>query len=130
MVLYNPMEQPMLQLVISHPATDKVLFPRRAPPWVGDLRALSDAQLRSVHAFAQYAINNLRGETGTSSFNGNMVSNAAIEVANNYPHTGVGAFGGNPERRRERRQRSAERTVEQIESIAQERQVNLGASRR
>lgn len=130
MVLYDPMERPLLQLVTSHPATNKKLFPRRAPAWAGDISRLSDAQLRSAHAFAQYGINNLRGVTGTSSMNGNEVSNAAIQVAEEYPHTGAGAFGGMSEQeRREARYRSAERTEEDLRQRLQSRGLNTGGTR-
>lgn len=131
MVLYDPMERPLLQLVTSHPATDKKLFPRRAPPWAGDLSRLSDAQLRSAHSFAQYGINNLRGVTGTSSFNGNQVSNAAIQVAEDYPNTGAGSFGGmTPDERRQARYARAERNRDRLAEEAQTRGVSLGASAR
>jgi len=129
MVLYDPMERPLLQLVTSHPATNKKLFPRRAPAWAGDISKLSDAQLRSIHAFTQFAINNLRGETGTSSFNGNQVSNTAIKVAEEYPNTGMGAFGGmSAEERRQAQQRSAERTEEDLRNRLQRRGVSTGAA--
>lgn len=130
MVLYDPMERPLLQLVTSHPATNKKLFPRRAPAWAGDISKLSDAQLRSIHAFTQFAINNLRGETGTSSFNGNQVSNTAIMVAEEYPNTGMGAFGGmTAEERRQASQRSAERTEEDLRRRLEQRGVSTGAAR-
>ena len=130
MVLYDPMERPLLQLVTSHPATDKKLFPRRAPAWAGDISRLSDAQLRSVHAFTQFAINNLRGVTGTSSLNGNEVSNTAIEVAENYPNTGNGAFGGmSAEERRQANYASAERTEELLRQELSQRGVSTGSSR-
>lgn len=122
MVLYDPMERPLLQLVTSHPATNKKLFPRRAPPWAGDISKLSDAQLRSAHAFAQYGIQNLRGVTGTSSFNGNQVSNAAIRVAEDYPHTGQGAFGGEDQQAQQRAR--AERNEERLRSEMQERGIS------
>lgn len=127
MVLYDPMEQPTLQLVMSHPATDKKLFPRRAPSWAGDISNLSDAQLRSVHAFTQFAINNLRGETGTVSMNGNEVSQTAEIVATEYPHTGTGAFGGmSQQERRQRQQRLAERTEEQLRQEIENRGISTG----
>lgn len=130
MVLYDPMERPLLQLVTSHPATDKKLFPRRAPSWAGDISRLSDAQLRSVHAFTQFAINNLRGETGTSSYNGNEVSNTAIMVAEEYPNTGQGVFGGmSEEERRQANYRQAERTEEQLRQELDRRGVSTGGAR-
>jgi hypothetical protein len=52
MVLYDPMERPLLQLVTSHPATNKKLFPRRAPVWANDITKLSDAQLRRARRSA------------------------------------------------------------------------------
>lgn len=129
MVLYDPMERPLLQLVTSHPATDKKLFPRRAPPWAGDVSRLSDAQLKSAHAFTQFAINNLRGVTGTESFNGNEVSSAAVRVAEDYPNTGAGAFGGlTPQERRQQRYSRAERNRDKLTQIAQQRNISLGAS--
>lgn len=108
MVLYDPMSPEMLQLVTSHPATDKKLFPRRAPPWAGDISKLSPAQLRSCIAFAEFGINNLRGMSGTTSYQGNTVSNTAVEVATSYPNQGQGAFGGQSgeSRRQEQRQRA------------------------
>lgn len=130
MVLYDPMERPLLQLVTSHPATNKKLFPRRAPSWAGDISRLSDAQLRSIHAFTQYAINNLRGVTGTSSFNGNEVSNTAIQVAEEYPNTGQGVFGGMSEQeRREAAFASAERTEEDLRRRLDRRGVSTGGAR-
>lgn len=129
MVLYDPMERPLLQLVTSHPATDKKLFPRRAPPWAGDISRLSDAQLRSAHAFAQFGINQLRGETGTESFNGNQVSSAAVRVAEEYPNKGSGAFGGLSEQeRRERRYRQAENNEERLRQELESRGIRSGAS--
>lgn len=128
MVLYDPMERPLLQLVTSHPATDKKLFPRRAPRWAGDISKLSDAQLRSIHAFTQFGINNLRGETGTVQMNGNEVSRTAQMVAQEYPHRGSGAFGGLSEQdRRQQRYAQAEATLEQIESEMDTRQIQAGA---
>lgn len=124
MVKYDPMERPVLQLVTSHPATDKKLFPRRAPPWTGDISQLSPAQLRSIHAFTQYAINNLRGVEGTVSFRGNRISESAMRVMEDYPHQGVGAFGGDPERRRQRRYNRAEASLDQIESVMNQRGVS------
>lgn len=129
MVLYDPMERPLLQLVTSHPATDKKLFPRRAPPWAGDISKLSDAQLRSAHAFAQFAINQLRGVEGTTSFQGNTVSETAVRVAQDYPNTGVGAFGGlSPEERQQQQYAKAEANVDRLEREAQQRGVSLGAT--
>lgn len=128
MVLYDPMSQPLLQLVTSHPATNKVLFPRRAPPWAGDISALSNAQLRSIHSFAQYGANNLRGMTGTTSFQGNTVSRTAVEVFENYPNTGVGAFGGaSEEERRQERYSRADANIDRIEREMNTRGVTPGA---
>lgn len=130
MVLYDPLSQPLLQLVTSHPATNKVLFPRRAPPWAGDFSKLSNAQLRSAHAFAQFGIQNLRGMEGTTSFRGNTVSRTAVEVFNNYPNTGVGVFGGLSEQeRRQERFSKAEANRDALEREAQDRGISLGAGR-
>lgn len=128
MVLYDPMERPLLQLVTSHPATDKKLFPRRAPRWAGDISKLSDAQLRSAHAFAQFGINNLRGETGTVTMNGNTVSRTAQIVAEEYP-SGTGTFGGlSAERRREQQYAQAEATVTQLENEMDRRGISSGTA--
>lgn len=127
MVKFDPFDQPLLQLVTSHPATDKKLFPRRAPPWAGDISQLSDAQLRSAHAFAQYGINQLRGVTGTEQFRGNRVSSAAVQVAEDYPNTGVGAFGGmTEEERRQDRYSKAEANLQRLESEMNTRGIRAG----
>ena len=130
MVLYDPMEQPLLQLVVSHPATNKRLFPRRAPPWAGDISRLSNAQLRSCHAFAQYGINNLRGVEGTVDFNGNQISRTAQKVMEDYPHTGVGAFGGmSEEERRQVRYSQAESNEERLARELERRGARTGGAR-
>lgn len=126
MVLYDPMERPLLQLVTSHPATNKKLFPRRAPAWAGDITKLSNAQLRSCYAFAQYGINNLRGVTGTTSYNGNTVSEAAMKVMEEYPKTGQGAFGGkSPKERRQDRYARAESTRDKLQQEMNNRGVSV-----
>ena len=130
MVLYDPMDPNVLQLVTSHPATDKKLFPRSAPDWAGDLTKLSDAQLRSVHAFTEFGINELRGETGTVSMDGNTVSKTAQIVANEYPHQGQGVFGGlTAQQRRQERYGEAEATLDDIEDEIQTRQIATGPQR-
>lgn len=130
MVLYDPMGDDMLQLVIGHPATNKTLFPRRAPPWAGDISKLSSAQLRSCHAFAQYAINNLRGMEGTTEYNGNQVSEAAVKVATDYPHTGEGTFGGLSEQeRRQQQYAKAEASVDSLERELNSRNARTGGAR-
>jgi len=129
MVLFDPFERPLLQLVMSHPATNKRLFPRRAPPWAMDISRLSDAQLRSVHAFTQFAINNLRGEEGTVNFRGNEISRTAFIVATEYPNTGAGAFGGmSEEERRQQQYAAAEATRDTLENMLQQRGVRSGSS--
>lgn len=118
MVLFNPMSPRLLQLVQTHPATNKRLFPRRAPPWAGDITKLSAAQLRSAINFAQFGVNNLRGMTGTESFRGNSVSRAAVEVFRNYPDTGEGAFGGmTAEERRQANRQQASRNIERLQDV-------------
>lgn len=129
MVLYDPMEQPLLQIVQSHPATDKKLFLRRAPPWAGDISKLSVAQLRSCQAFAQFGINRLRGETGTVSMNGNTVSRTAQIVAEEYNNTGTGAFGGDPQRRQQMKEAQAQRNLERLEQELQRKNASTGAAR-
>lgn len=124
MVLFNPMSPRLLQLVTSHPATNKTLFPRRAPVWAGDASKLSPAQLRSAINFAQYAMNNLRGMTGTTGFRGNTVSRTAVEVFQNYPDTGVGAFGGqSPEARRQAKREQAQANVDRLQTILSEKEA-------
>lgn len=128
MVLYDPMSQPLLQLVTSHPATNKVLFPRRAPPWAGDISKLSNAQLRSAHAFARFGAQNLRGMTGTTSFQGNTVSRTAVEVFENYPNKGQGAFGGlSAEERRQERYSRADANIQRLQAELQDRGVSASA---
>lgn len=118
MVLFDPMSPRLLQLVISHPATNKRLFPRRAPPWAGDITKLSAAQLRSAINFAEFGINNLRGMQGTTSFQGNTVSRTAVEVFQNYPDTGEGTFGGMTQEERIQQQRQrAQRNVERMRDV-------------
>lgn len=128
MVIYDPMERPLLQLVTSHPSTDKKLFPRRAPPWAGDISKLSNAQLKSCHAFAQFGIQNLRGVEGTTSYAGNTVSRTAMRVMENYPHQGQGAFGGMSEQeRRQERYSRAEANRDNLADEAQSRGISLGS---
>jgi hypothetical protein len=130
MVLYNPMERPLLQLVTSHPATNKKLFPRRAPRWAQDISKLSDAQLRSCHAFAQYGINQLRGVKGTTSYQGRTISEAAAKVARDYPAQGAGQFGGKtPEDRRQERYNAAEAMVDTLREQMNERGISTGSQR-
>ena len=125
MVLYDPMERPLLQLVTSHPATDKKLFPRRAPPWAGDISQLSNAQLDSAIAFTEFMTNNVRGSNdaqGTSSFRGNQVSNSALMVMRNYPNTGIGAFGGDtPQERRQNQYDQADANLQRLQNERQQR---------
>jgi len=130
MVLFDPFERPLLQLVMSHPATNKRLFPRRAPPWAMSLSRLSDAQLRSAHAFTQFAINNLRGETGTQQFGGNTVSRAAVIVATEYPNKGIGVFGGlSAQERLDQQYAAAEATEERLRTLIDQRGIQSGAAR-
>lgn len=130
MVLYDPMERPLLQLVTSHPATNKKLFPRRAPAWANDISKLSDAQLRSCQAFGQYAINQLRGVTGTTTYEGKRISETAAKVARDYPATGQGEFGGmTEEERRQRRYNEAERTMERLRDELNARGAGSGRQR-
>jgi hypothetical protein len=130
MVLYDPMERPLLQLVMSHPATNKKLFPRRAPRWAQDVTELSDAQLRSCHAFAQYGINQLRGVTGTTTYQGREISEAAAKVARDYPAKGTGQFGGmTPKERRQQRYNDAEERMDKLERVMKDRGIASGRSR-
>lgn len=130
MVLYDPMERPLLQLVTSHPATNKKLFPRRAPAWANDITKLSDAQLRSCQAFGQYAMSQLRGVTGTEMYEGKRISSTAAKVARDYPSTGRGIFGGlTAEERRQQSYAESERTMQRLNDELRARGVSTGSQR-
>lgn len=126
------MERPLLQLVTSHPATNKKLFPRRAPDWAQDISELSNAQLRSCHAFAQYGVNQLEGVTGTTEYQGRTISKSAMKVATDYPATGQGAFDGDsPQERRQERREKAQASIDALQREMESRpnMNNRGTSR-
>ncbi|GEM_PF-1994537 len=114
-----------IQLVRYHPATKKKLFPRKAPPWTVDKRALSNSQLRSCITFGRWVKENCTGKYGTVPLpDGRRIPMPAFIVMTKYPHKGMGVFGG-PRTKEEllRRRRERRKGLEMLERIAAERGV-------
>lgn len=92
MVKFDPMAPRELSIVRSHPSTKKRNFLRKVT-----FRAEhpSVAQASARLALSEYATSNLYGRTGTVVLpDGRVISQGAYTVMTQYPHTGVGAFGG------------------------------------
>lgn len=92
MVKFDPMAPRELSIVRSHPATKKRNFLRKVT-----FRAEhpSAAQAAARLSLSEYATANLYGRVGTVVLpDGRVISQGAYTVMTQYPHTGVGAFGG------------------------------------
>lgn len=92
MVKFNIMDPRDVSIVRGHPSTKKHNFLRKV-----SFRAEhpSYAQAQARLALSEYASSNLYGRTGTVVLpDGRVISQGAYLVMTNYPHTGVGAFGG------------------------------------
>lgn len=98
MVKFNPFEPREVSIVRSHPATKKKNFMRKVT-FRAEHPSVAQAQARL--ALSEYATANLYGRTGTVVLpDGRVISQGAYTVKTQYPHAGVGAFGGmRPEER-------------------------------
>lgn len=130
MVLYDPVEMPLLQIVRSHPATFKRFFLRRAPAWAKNIEQLSLAQLESVISLAKFMIERARGLVGTVKLpDGRRISKAAYLVKTEYPKKGEGVFGGmTKEERLRRRYKLADANVQRLEKIRAEKRAKPTAA--
>lgn len=92
MVKFDPMAPRELSIVRSHPSTKKKNFLRKVT-FRAEHPSVAQAQARL--ALSEYASANLYGRTGTVVLpDGRVISQGAYTVMTQYPHTGVGAFGG------------------------------------
>lgn len=74
------------------PANKGKMFMKRVPH---NAEHPSFAQAQARLALSEYGVNNLTGQNGTVVLpDGKIVSRPAYMVMTQYPHTGVGAFGG------------------------------------
>ncbi len=92
MVRFNIMDPRDVSVVSGHPSTKKHNFLRKV-----SFRAEhpSIAQAEARLALSEFASSHLYGKTGTVALpDGRVVSLGAYTVMTQYPHTGVGAFGG------------------------------------
>jgi len=126
MVYIDPMSPEPVQIVRGHPATKKKNFFRKVPPWVKDLRNASLAQLKSMKALTGFAKEKCRGKYGTVTLpDGRRVPRPAFIVMTEYPHRGVGAFGGKSkeERLRERHAITDKYTIPRLEKLIEEKEA-------
>lgn len=92
MVKINIMEPRDVSVVRGHPSTKKHNFLRKVS-FRAEHPSVAQAQARL--ALSEFATSNLYGKTGTVVLpDGRVISLGAYTVETQYPHRGVGAFGG------------------------------------
>ena len=92
MVKINIMDPRDVSVVRGHPSTKKHNFLRKVT-FRAEHPSVAQAQARL--SLSEFATSNLYGKTGTVALpDGRVVSLGAYTVMTQYPHTGVGAFGG------------------------------------
>lgn len=92
MVKFNIMDPRDVSIVRSHPSTKKHNFLRKVT-FRAEHPSLAQAQARLT--LSEFASSNLYGKTGTVVLpDGRVISLGAYTVMTQYPHTGLGAFGG------------------------------------
>ena len=126
MVKINIMDPRDVSIVRSHPSTKKHNFLRKVT-FRAEHPSVAQAQARL--ALSEFATTNLYGKTGTVALpDGRVVSVGAYTVMTQYPHTGVGAFGGmSPDQRASMRHELAPASInKQRQRLERMRTVTRG----
>lgn len=129
MVKINIMDPRDVSIVRSHPSTKKHNFLRKVT-FRAEHPSVAQAQARL--ALSEFATSNLYGKTGTVALpDGRVVSIGAYTVMTQYPHTGVGAFGGmSPDQRAAMRHELAPNSINKQRQRLERMRVGAGAGGR